>query len=88
MGALGTTTNPSQPPLFNPFQLAYLGPYHPDYLMQLYSMPSDALPLLERRVFRDRRWPQSALHQEKTHEYRLDLVVGLAFEAFLDGVSI
>ena len=44
MGALGTTTDPSQPPLFNPFQLAYPGPYHPDYLMQLYSMPSDALP--------------------------------------------
>jgi len=44
MGALGTTTDPSQPPLFNPFQLAFPGPYHPDYLMQLYSMPSDALP--------------------------------------------
>jgi hypothetical protein len=44
MGALGTSTDPSQPPLFNPFQLAFPGPYHPDYLMQLYNMPADALP--------------------------------------------
>ncbi|KDR78208.1 hypothetical protein GALMADRAFT_224580 [Galerina marginata CBS 339.88] len=44
MGALGATADNAQAPLFNPFQLAYPGPYHPDYLMQLYNMNTDALP--------------------------------------------
>ncbi|CAA7262300.1 unnamed protein product [Cyclocybe aegerita] len=48
LGALGGTTaatDNSQNSLYNPFQLGqYPGPYHPDYLMQLYNLPSDALP--------------------------------------------
>ncbi|PPQ68436.1 hypothetical protein CVT25_007829 [Psilocybe cyanescens] len=47
LGALGATTDNQQAPHYtaNPFQLAYPGPYHPDYLMSLYnSMHADALP--------------------------------------------
>ncbi|KAF8961654.1 hypothetical protein BDZ97DRAFT_1905490 [Flammula alnicola] len=44
MGALGATTDTTQAPMYNPFQITYPGPYHPEYLLQLYSMPADALP--------------------------------------------
>ncbi|KAF8868752.1 hypothetical protein CPB84DRAFT_1755776 [Gymnopilus junonius] len=43
-GALGATADNAKAPLFNPFWLAYPGPYHLDYLMQLYNMNTDALP--------------------------------------------
>ncbi|KAF8637749.1 hypothetical protein AX17_002607 [Amanita inopinata Kibby_2008] len=43
LGALGTENNQSNlyPPSY-PFQ--FPGPYHPDYLLQHYSLPSDPLP--------------------------------------------
>ncbi|KAH9476806.1 GATA-binding factor 1-A [Psilocybe cubensis] len=48
LGALGGSTDSAQAPNYggpNPFQLAYPGPYHPDYLMTLYgNIASDALP--------------------------------------------
>src|SRR6188768_572482 len=52
MGALGSSSDngsnaaaaAAASSLFHPFPMAYPGPYHPDYLMQLYNMPSDALP--------------------------------------------
>ncbi|KIL58289.1 hypothetical protein M378DRAFT_335299 [Amanita muscaria Koide BX008] len=43
LGALGSDTN--QPGLFSSsFQFRFPGPYHPDYLLQHYSLPSDPLP--------------------------------------------
>ncbi|KAI0369497.1 hypothetical protein BV20DRAFT_946080 [Pilatotrama ljubarskyi] len=46
MGALGSNDNGMQynSQMFGSSVTFYPGPYHPDYLSQLYSMPSDALP--------------------------------------------
>ncbi|KAF8900459.1 hypothetical protein CPB84DRAFT_1747457 [Gymnopilus junonius] len=46
MGALGATSDNNQAPtIFNPFMPNFPGPYHPDYLSQLYStVHADALP--------------------------------------------
>ena len=51
-GALGSTTtnnnnsnvNTESTSLFSTFPLSFPGPYHPDYLMQLYGLNSDPLP--------------------------------------------
>ncbi|KAF9529913.1 hypothetical protein CPB83DRAFT_875363 [Crepidotus variabilis] len=54
MGALGnqnstsattaTTSTTDSSALFNPFPIAFPGPYHPDYLMQFYGLHPDPLP--------------------------------------------
>lgn len=47
LGALGNTTETTQasaPTVYNAYQLSFPGPYTSDYLMQLYSLPTDALP--------------------------------------------
>ena len=45
IGALGATTDNTQAQtIFNPFMPSFPGPYHPDYLSQLYGMNTDALP--------------------------------------------
>ena len=48
VGALGSTgmngtSTTSDSSLFNPFSMAFPGPYHPDYIMQLYGLHSDPL---------------------------------------------
>jgi GATA-binding protein len=44
LSAAQENANNHQQLFSNPFQAAFPGPYHPDYLTQLYNLPADALP--------------------------------------------
>jgi len=42
-GMNGTSNTSDSSVLFNPFSIAFPGPYHPDYIMQVYGLHSDPL---------------------------------------------